>query len=85
MSKTRRQDSDMDDVGFGDDMDGFAIDLNESGYQSSRATPREKDSLLKKMRIPEINSIHKAVIKSNLAFGSFARVKQPTYANRIDT
>ncbi|CBK21050.2 uncharacterized protein [Blastocystis hominis] len=78
MSKTRRQDSDMDDVGFGDDMDGFAIDLNESGYQSSRANPREKDSLLKKMRIPEINNIHKAVIKSNLAFGSFARI--PEYA-----
>ena len=39
--KTRKHESDMDDVGFGDDMEGFAIDLNESGYQSSRANPRE--------------------------------------------
>lgn len=75
----------MDDVGFGDDMEGFAIDLNESGYQSSRANPREKDSLLKKIKTPEINSIHKAVIKSNLAFGSFARVKLRTYDHRVDS
>lgn len=75
----------MDDVGFGDDMEGFAIDLNESGYQSSRANPREKDSLLKKIKTPEINSIHKAVIKSNLAFGSFARVKVHSWGHRIDS
>lgn len=61
-------------------MDGFAIDLNESGYQSNRGNASERDSLLKKTKTPEINSIHKAVIKNNLAFGSFARVEPLQYA-----
>lgn len=81
--RTRKPESDIDDVGFGDDMDGFAIDLNDSGYLSNRGGNRERDSLIKKIKTPEINSIYKAVIKSTTSFGSFARVDYTKCTKRI--
>lgn len=66
--------SDSPGLGIEDGMDGFAIDMDDYAYQTNQNTSHDRNSKLQSTKTPEINSIHKAIIKRVLNFGSFARV-----------
>ena len=66
--------SDSPGLGIEDGMDGFAIDMDDYAYQTNQNTSHDRNSKLQSTKTPEINSIHKAIIKRVLNFGSFARI-----------